>query len=1746
MMSKSENLDISSNLKSLITKRSSIKGQITKFKNYISKITEQSKLTSIEFAELSLKLGRFESLSAKFDELQSQIELLNSDSLEEELDEREHIEQELILCTAMAKSLIESQNEVKMVEQEQKRRQSLLQDAQCSFDLSDSIKLPQLQIAKFDGSYFRWLEFRDTFRNIIHNNHRIPMIQKFHYLLSYLEGDAVRIVSNIEVSSANYLNAWQLLLDRYDNKKLLINHHLKSLFNVQQFTRESESSLRYLVDHVTKNLRALSNLGQPTDRWDTLIIFMLSSKLDSHTLIKWEEYRSCYDDYPTLDQFNKFLITRADILESLNRNKECTSKFHHAPSKHLSNIKSFASVEKSPTACIICRENHKIYECPSFLSKSIEDRLSVVAKHKLCSNCLRRDHHVSKCHMGPCRHCKKRHNTLLHTNSITSANLVETQESTSIVNFTREVSSENSQILLSTALVQIVNPVTKEIIQARALLDSGSQSSFITKNLQRKLSLNTTPISLNIIGIGNNCLANTANESCVVQLQPRTSINDFKITFSCLILNCLTGKLPRFPIEPNQLNIPKDLLLADPGFGQSTPIDVLLGADIFWDVIGSEQKSLGQDKPKLHSSKLGWLIGGKFSDISSNILTNECSFSKKLNKSVKTYSNYVSLSKDPDSFKESQLDYQLAKFWQLEEVPQRSILSESEAACEKHFLMSTVREKNGRFCVRLPLRESPNCLGDSYSLARKRFLNMERRFRKNPKLKLQYTQFIKEYQDLGHLSESCTAIPNPSYFLCHHAVIKDSSESTKLRVVFDGSAPSSSGYSINDLQLVGPNVQDSLFAILLRARLYKYVLSGDIEKMYRQINVACDQRNLQLILWRDSENLPIKTMRLNTVTYGTASASYLSTRCLVQLGEECEDKLIKTIIQKDFYVDDLITGSNDESELLFIKNNVTSELKKGCFNLRKFKSNLSSVVDASQDLQDNLTVSESYSTLGLGWNPNSDTIFFPIVKPLPTDKVTKRFIMSNAFKIFDPLGLLSPCIMQAKLILQSLWQQKIDWDEPVPDNIINLWNNFSNNLTFLSNMQIPRYVLSDSAESIELHCFSDASQVGYGACIYMRTIDSHGNAKTSLLCSKSKVAPLKPTSIPRLELCAALLSTRLCKIITDSIRLSINRILYWCDSSVVLGWLRGNPSKFKTFVANRVGEILEISNSSSWRYVPTAENPADLISRGVNPSQLEGSELWWYGPSFLSNEEAKWPRLKEVQTITLPETKVTKTLIALIYEPIIDFNRFSKFVRLQRTMCYVRRFINNIKNSNLRRSGTLTVEELKDSFNYLCFIAQQQSFYSEFKTLANNKTLSTKSKILSLSPFIDDKTNLIRVGGRIVTSQCSYDKIHPILLDSKHHLCKLIFEHEHVRNLHAGPQLLLSAVRETVWPINGRRLARTIVRNCVRCRRVQGKTLNPKMGNLPSQRVTPDFPFSSVGMDYAGPFYILNRKGRGSRLIKCYLCLFVCLRYKCLHLEAVSDLSKDAFIMTLRRFISRRGRPAELFSDNGRNFVAAAKELSVFLKQHSAYFNDFAAQEGFKFIFTPSYAPHFGGIWEAGVKSAKFHIRRVMGNSHLTFEEISTLFAQVESILNSRPLCPLSSSPNDFLFLSPGHFLIGRPLNDFPSPALEYKSESNLSRYYRLEKMRLHFWKRWQKEYISELQLRTKWKTNKGSLKVGDLVLLQEDSLPPLCWTTGRVAKLFPGPDSISRVADVSTAKGYYRRPLVRLCPLLPDEDVKN
>ncbi|XP_050302413.1 uncharacterized protein LOC126740435 [Anthonomus grandis grandis] len=954
--------------------------------------------------------------------------------------------------------------------------------------------------------------------------------------------------------------------------------------------------------------------------------------------------------------------------------------------------------------------------------------------------------------------------------------------------------------------------------------------------------------------------------------------------------------------------------------------------------------------------------------------------------------------------------------------------------------------------------------------------------------------------------------------------------------------------------MVGPTIQNDLLSILLRFRTHNYVVAADIAKMYRQVLVKPEQRSLQRILWRNNPSDPIETYELQTVTYGTSSAAFLAIRSLYQLALDHEKShpAASTIIKEDFYVDDLLFSSDSVEEASRIGLELMHILRSGCFELRKWHSNASIIVKnitSKASITDNVIeigTSDSSKTLGLAWSSKDDTLKYNISLKLHETRVTKRIILSCVSQIFDPLGLLSPCVVSAKILLQKLWLEKLSWDESVPQSIHTAWLRLRTEISLLDVFQIPRNTVCCNPKFIEIHCFSDASEAAYGASIYVRSINQDGQTSVHLLCSKTKVAPLKVITLPRLELCGAVLSARLAKKVQTSLRLHVNNIIFWTDSTIVLGWIRLPPNVLKTFVANRVSEIQQLTSDRPWRHISSKSNPADILSRGMSPTELQNCALWWHGPQWLNDDEYAWPDSK----IIIENTSELKTqaLISLKHESIIDFNKFSSFNRLRHTVAYVFRFIHNCQNFKEKLTGILSVEELQNAFSFLLKESQRDSFADEINFLSKNKSISAKSQIFNLNPFLDN-SGLLRVCGRLKNSNFHRDKIHPIIIHAKHPLCKLIFKYEHVKMLHAGPQLLLSNIRETLWPIRGRNLAKLIVRECVICFRFNPKSMSPLMGHLPERRLDAGFPFKVCGVDYAGPFLIKNKGGRSAMLSKCYLALFVCFSTKAIHLELVSDLSTNAFLLALKRFMSRRGKPIRIYSDNGTNFVGAnaeLRDLGNFIKNNGEQMSESCAEEGIEWRFIPVNSPHFGGLWEAGVKASKYHLKRVIGRNVLTFEEMYTVFVQIEGILNSRPISPLSTDPNDLSPLTPAHFLMAKAMTWTPEPPLEHLPVNRLSRYQLLEQMRQNFWTRWSKEYISELQQRTKWRETQQHAAQGTLVLIKEDNLPPLRWKMGRIVSIHPGKDGIPRVASIRTTSGITKRACQKLCPLPIEDNVES
>ena len=441
-------------------------------------------------------------------------------------------------------------------------------------------------------------------------------------------------------------------------------------------------------------------------------------------------------------------------------------------------------------------------------------------------------------------------------------------------------------------------------------------------------------------------------------------------------------------------------------------------------------------------------------------------------------------------------------------------------------------------------------------------------------------------------------------------------------------------------------------------------------------------------------------------------------------------------------------------------------------------------------------------------------------------------------------------------------------------------------------------------------------------------------------------------------------------------------------------------------------------------------------------------------------------------------------------------------------------------------------------------LVQQEAFAAEIILLKRKHPLSPKSTIFRLLPLLGED-GLLRISGRLQHAGLSYGEKHPIILPKDSFVTRLLVEEAHKVTLHGGAQLVSSILHRSYWIVQGGALVRSVIRRCSRCERLAARHENQLMAPLPEVRVKPSRPFSHTGLDYAGPVSVRTSPGRGHKSYKGYIAIFICMSVKAVHVEIVSNYSSEAFLAAFRRFVSRRGLPSRLYSDNGTTFRGADAELQRLFQAASAMSQEVAAQlagQGVEWSFIPPKAPHFGGLWEASVKSFKHHLVRAIGEQTLTFEELSTVAAQVEACLNSRPLCPLSTDPNDLVALTPGHFLMGQSPLAIPEPYEEVDDATSVkSRWKRTITIYQSFWRRWHKEVLHHMQQRSKWYKGNTSLKEGDLVVIKDSQIPPLQWPLARVIKLHTGLDGLNRVATLKTSTSEFCRPLVKLVHLPVD-----
>ncbi|KAL7299070.1 hypothetical protein TKK_0008162 [Trichogramma kaykai] len=537
---------------------------------------------------------------------------------------------------------------------------------------------------------------------------------------------------------------------------------------------------------------------------------------------------------------------------------------------------------------------------------------------------------------------------------------------------------------------------------------------------------------------------------------------------------------------------------------------------------------------------------------------------------------------------------------------------------------------------------------------------------------------------------------------------------------------------------------------------------------------------------------------------------------------------------------------------------------------------------------------ESVSTLGVRWQPRSDSFHFAASLSPVKESYTKRGVLSETARLFDPLGWLAPVIVVAKILLQDLWLHGVDWDTPLPRELSDRWLAFRNALPLINTIKVSRWINLLGDTRWHLHEFADASQRAYGAVLYAVIPDT----LAIILTAKSKVAPTKVESLPRLELCGALLLARLTRHLLDGLTHQPYDVTLWSDSQVTLAWLQGHPSKWPTFVANGVSQIRTLVPQAQWLHVAFADNPADIASRGTSPLQLAEANLWWKGPHWLPYKKT-WPKSSlqaqpNVESLRAHATATTASRAQDNESFITVLSKYSDYEKLLRIIAWIYRWRANSKvKRETRTTGLATVSELNAARIAIFHVMQEDKFKTELDCVRQNRRLPTKSSLLRLVPFMDT-SGLLRVGGRLQNSILEYNERHPVILPGNSSLTRCYLEHVHRITLHGGIQLMRSHLARSVWITNGLRMVQGVYHRCVTCTRYQARPRHQRMAPLPEDCVTPTRIFEVSGVDFAGPFALRMSEGPGSKRMKGYICIFVCMLTKavCIEWERTKEVDK--------------------------------------------------------------------------------------------------------------------------------------------------------------------------------------------------------------------------------------------------------------
>ena len=1436
--------------------------------------------------------------------------------------------------------------------------------------------------------------------------------------------------------------------------------------------------------------------------------------------------------------------------QAMLSNTRFANILHKANYKYDSSIKRSSThstmVETSTEKCLICTYNHPLWRCDKFRAMPVKERRKFVQTKGLCFNCLKGNHIARKCSSTVrCKtgECGKAHHTLLHDSTWKSSasqfNHAPNDSVDGMVASTTLSDTPVPKVWLKVVPVEVWHENGRKMIKTYAFLDEGSTSTLCSQSLARHIGIH---------GREENMVISTVNgqqRRKVIQLDLNVKgVNETR-TLSMkgvLAVRSLPQLTSNIPSSEDVQRLPHLQGLAFPSF--KSKVDLLIGADNLeaHEIQDIRKGSKGQ--PTAKRTILGWALVGKEDGLYG---TTSSFFTQLAQGSIQEECKALFSCEHCDEDTGDQL---------APSIDDQYALSIMETCS---------RSKDGHFVIHLPWKNNEVTLPSNRKLAVNRISYLKKRFERDPQYFRKYKEKIDEYLSSGYARK----VPDdyqPKYsgrdwYIPHHATGK------KFRVVFDCAAKYE-GTSLNENLLQGPDYTNSLVGILNRFRQEAVAFSCDIKAMYHQVKVHPDDINSLKFLWWPDNDLskdPVDHQMLVHLFGAKSSpscAGYALKRTATDNHTNASKETIE-VVKTNFYVDDCVCSVKTTKDALMLIEELEELLLSSGFQLSKYRSNCHIVClsipenrRSSKNDASLLDKQSSCKTLGIIWDTEFDRLKIKVnIGPKPT---TRRGILSVISQVFDPLGIVQPYTFPVKRLLQQLCSQRFGWDDQIPEQLRSVWYNWLDQLPHLQSISISRSFKPKGFVPIstQLHIFCDASEQGFGTVAYLRFVASENVIHCTLVMAKSRVAPMKTRTIPRLELSAALLGVQLSKLLLQELNYEINNVYFWTDSTVVLQYINNDHKRFHTYVANRLVKIHNGSTPNQWNHVSSDNNPADFLTRGMTAKTHTGKlNMWFNGPAFLWKSENNWPKSFPLLPLSSSDANVKGSSMVLQTDSTKFLSdteswlsklgtRHSNWLKLQKMIAWLLMFKRYcitvfMHKQKFTLKGHLTTCNLEEAALIIIKDVQEQCFPRLMTSLAKHETIAKGrgfsspelQGLLRLAPFLHK--GIMRVGGRLHNSHLDFDTKHPIILPRNNHVCSLVINYYHVREGHAGTLHVLSALREKYWIIQGQAAVRSVIRKCIHCQFQRSQVGSQMMASLPPCRVTPYHPaFTWTGIDYMGPFAVKVLRSN----LKRYVAVFTCLASRAIHLEVSYGLDTSSFLMAFRRFTGRRGKPKAVYSDNGTNFIGADRELKSALKEwNQSVIHHSLLQQHIDWHFNPPGASHQGGVWERVIRTVRKVLYAITKGRMLNDETLHTFLVEVERIVNNRPITPLSDDISDSPSLTPNSLLTGRL--QFDGPPGSFVGADGYRRSWKLTQfLSDQFWSQWSKLYMLSLQQRQKWTMPKRNFRVGDVVLIVNEQTKRSFWPKGVIKETFPGSDGLVRRVRVTTANASLIRDVRKLC----------